>query len=1131
MDPMTSPSVRRHMRSLLGLLLSWMFITGLSAGTVPMKVDATNSTATIAAPKNSSRVVVEVKETKNGAWKVYKNLQIKTAPATVQVALPKGYQSKTWRASVGTATLPASKSKYPQKFFNGKKVFSASVASSYAAASPSRTAPVSSPVSSPVDMSPSTTVQATSTGAPVAMADSGVAPSGTLTVSSTKTVSSSQTTTTTAAVEADIWKVEGSTAYYFNQHRGLQVIDLSDPANPSLKAYYRLPAKGQDLYVLSSQGGESHVILITNETDGSTGVNLLKVKGAVVTPESSLSVQGWMADSRMVGNRLYLATQTWGQCWWYGNSDCVTSLNEVVADPSVGTLSSGKSFPVTGAWPVISAGGGWMAIATSDWNDWQTSKVTLFSLGDSGAVKTADAVSLYGRLYDKDHMGYESGRFSAVSERWVPSQESQDSWWWNGTRVTTLQNFSDDGTALASLEIQRGESLFATKFSGDKAYVVTARQVDPLFVVDLSDATNPVLSGQLEVPGRSTRIVPVSEDKLFTIGFDGNNKVCASLFSVADPANPSLLSRVSLGGTWGYSAATYDDKALKVLPEAGLVFIPYSSYSDSWVCQQYVQMLKLDVSAGSLALAGTITNRFDPLRATVVGETAVSISQKDLVTADISNPDAPTVLADLLLAWPVNRLLEAGSHLLQISDGSCWYGDGPGLVVSRAEDPDTVVGEVDLGDGSVKDASITGQTLRVLRQKDTNLILDLYGLGSLPALNLLGSATSTFSGNGWDVQVGAMLSPSSNCVVSVVQPNSRCWYGWGYPRIAIDPIVRPIAVSAPLATTSISLQSTSTATVKMAASPSVALTSASPESLSVSTDILVGFRNWWGSYGSRSQPASAVIFGVQDPVSPTALPSVTLTETNAGAVNVSQAGGGFLVVGFASDEAPSQWKRFRYCPLVFADDGTGSAVLSSTQGSDYGLLSKAKHRLRVLDLQDPTAPVLGPVQDLPGKLLAVSDLNRDGFLAWTEVCDTTRKVQVSAWNGPLLSQVSSVDVDFGAPVAVANRDIFAATAKDNGSVISRWSLSDAGALQSSGSISLSWMPSSIRTSVTPSSLALLGSDGVNLFSSLWKPTGPQESGTTSWKASLWFDSSRINPLSGGGIAVPEGDYGVEIFRP
>ena len=1047
----------------------------LFAGTLPFSVNDTNSTATVPVPKNVGRVIVESRDSGKSAWKVYKNLEVLTSPSTLQITLPPGFGKKSWRASYKSASVGSVRSKYPRRFFDGKKTFSAAVATSYAAGA-------QNPSSAPM-------VSLRTTAAPVALADA-----------------ATSAASPTEAVEADIWKLEGSTAYYFNQHRGLQVIDLTDPSHPLLKAWYRLPAKGQDLYVLPEEGDVRHVLLLTFANDGSALVNLMKVEGSSVTLLSSLSVGGWIADSRMVGNRLYLATQNWG---W--SSDCVTTLGEILVDPASGTLSQEQLFPVSGSWPVISAGSDWLAVAASDWNDWQTSKVSLFSLSDSGAIKTADEFKLFGRVYDKDHMDCFGGRFSAVSERWV--SEGQDAWWWNGTRVTTLQNFSRDGTPLASLEIQRGETLYSSKFWGDKAYVVTARQVDPLFVLDLSDATNPVLSGQLEVPGRSTRIVPFSSDRLFTIGFDGSNKVCASLFGVSDPANPSLLGRVSLGGTWGYSAATYDDKALKVLAEAGIALIPYTSWDNSWIAQQYVQILKIDPSAGTLSLGGAITNRFDPLRASVEGNTAVSISQKDLVTADISDPDAPSVLADLLLAWPVDRVLEASGHLLQISDGSSWYGNGPDLVVSSTSDPDTVIGEISLGEGTVRDASLFGNTLRILRQNDSSVCLDTYDLASLPDITPLGSATATLSQPTWNLQVGKMLFPSSDSVVSIVQSGSRWGYGWGYPiPIAIDPL--PIRIPRVFAMASPAF---ATASSGVAPPPT-----ASSDTLSVSSGCCIDFRRWWEN-ACKSSPATAVIFGISNPAVPVVLPQVTLTGKNDGSIHLSEAGGGLLVVGYGEGETPSCWKRLKYSPVTLLPDG--SISVNSTN-SDYGLLSSAKHHIRILDLRDPSAPLLGPVQDLPGKLLAVSDLTRDGFLAWSEMIDSSRQIQVSACNGSTLSLIASAPVDFGAPMVASGRSFFTASASDSGSSVTRMTLTDAGSLQGAGSITLTWTPSLLRVAGSN----LFGSDGGNLFNSSWNASGPLAPVNT-WRATLGFEPSAILPLQDGSIAVPEGDYGVEVFNP
>src|SRR5207342_717245 len=91
---------------------------------------------------------------------------------------------------------------------------------------------------------------------------------------------------------------------------------------------------------------------------------------------------------------------------------------------------------------------------------------------------------------------------------------------WKEVLVTKLENFSladpTDPKSLGALELGRREQLHATRFDGNRVYIVTFFRVDPLFIVDLSDPTNPHIAGELKVPGCSTYIQPLSGHKLVT---------------------------------------------------------------------------------------------------------------------------------------------------------------------------------------------------------------------------------------------------------------------------------------------------------------------------------------------------------------------------------------------------------------------------------------------------------------------------------------------------------------------------------------------------------------------------------------------------------------------------------------
>jgi uncharacterized secreted protein with C-terminal beta-propeller domain len=1016
-------------------------------------IDSKTRTASLNIPANVNSVLLQSRPVAGGKWVNYKTLPVKAVPASLRVTLPGDFSKQSWRATGTKVTPPPDKKKYPEKFFAGKKSFGETVASSYTKAAP---------------FANLTALRAD--GAKLA----------------------SPTSTSASVEESDIWKADGSTVYFFNQLRGLQVLDLSDPANPTLLASYRLPAKGQDMYIVAGPGAVRYAILLTRDYErGSwveqTGVQVIKVDGSSAKLVSSLSVAGWLADSRLLGNRIYLATQQWS--WSSSSNTDAVNLNEVVLDSSSGSVSLEKSQSVKGNWPVISAGNDWLAVTQSDWSDWQSSWITLFSLDTNGATKlTASPVQLFGRLDNKYYVQYENGLLSTVSQRG----------WWNDQQII-LENFDSDGSKMGSLEIMKNENLMSARFAGDKAYVATFRQTDPLFVVDLSDATNPVIAGHLEVPGFSTHIEPIGE-KLFTIGFDGG-KVAASIFDVSDPANPLLTSRIQLDGTWGYSAATYDDKALKVLPDHGIALIPYTSFDSSTGSNSsYIQILNMDMASGNLTKGGVINHRFDPLRANLVNGALASISQKELVMASLPNQGNPTLLTDLLLAWPVNRILTTSNHLIQIEEGASpsWWGfHGSGAATARVSplnDPDSGLTEIPLGKGVVKDALLRGNSLYILRQNPDNpsfwgwcwyapttqttasptITLDIYDASALPDLKLSGSTSVQLPGNdsAWDLS--GMLFPSERSAVVVAQPQAlgfRC-RGRVMPMV-VDPL--PVPVITPPAAGTVSVAGRS-----------------------IASCMPYPFDGYLPQQSTN--PALAVIFQVENPSAPIGHPVIPLTDTNATPVVSPAAAGGMLVYGYAVKEKP----------LV---DGTE--------------LSTCQHALRILDLNDPSSPILGPALALPGRLAGVSDITSDGFLAWTQTRDKgtsgAGQIQVSACDLTSLTQITAMDLPNSGSITTVDRNLFAVQGKN----VVRYLLNDAGILADTGKVTFEWIPSSLRIVATPTN-TLLGADWQNLFSWTYSDS---KALVLDWPTDRAVDLQRASVLTDRSVLAPAGEYGVDEYLP
>jgi uncharacterized secreted protein with C-terminal beta-propeller domain len=93
------------------------------------------------------------------------------------------------------------------------------------------------------------------------------------------------------------------------------------------------------------------------------------------------------------------------------------------------------------------------------------------------------------------------------------------------------------------------ERIYSARFIEDKGYLVTFRQTDPFYVLDLSDPEKPELKGQLKIPGYSSYLHPITKDKILGIGKEGSN-VKISLFDVSDPENPKEIAKYNLDEYW-----------------------------------------------------------------------------------------------------------------------------------------------------------------------------------------------------------------------------------------------------------------------------------------------------------------------------------------------------------------------------------------------------------------------------------------------------------------------------------------------------------------------------------------------------------------------------------------------------
>jgi uncharacterized secreted protein with C-terminal beta-propeller domain len=176
-----------------------------------------------------------------------------------------------------------------------------------------------------------------------------------------------------------------------------------------------------------------------------------------------------------------------------------------------------------------------------------------------------------GRLLNQFSMDEYKGRFrvATTSEYSTPYQFVMNN------NVYTLD---EDMKIVGKLEeIARDESIYAARFMGDRLYLVTFRQIDPFFVIDMSE-DDPKVLGELKLPGYSSYLHPYDEDHIIGIGRDKGVKL--ALFDVSDVRNPELVDTYEIGDGGTDSEVLSDHKALLFNKEKDVLSIPIYSYSD-----------------------------------------------------------------------------------------------------------------------------------------------------------------------------------------------------------------------------------------------------------------------------------------------------------------------------------------------------------------------------------------------------------------------------------------------------------------------------------------------------------------------------------------------------------------------
>lgn len=224
--------------------------------------------------------------------------------------------------------------------------------------------------------------------------------------------------------------------------------------------------------------------------------------------------------------------------------------------------------------------GGWdMWWSTGDRNDWRHPETEVHAFATEGTETTYVASgSVPGVAPDRWAFSEYDGMLRVATRRSGPDQS-------NDSAVTVLKEQGSKLVEVGSVGgLGKGEEIRAVRWFGDLAVVVTFLQTDPLYTLDLSDPTDPRVTGELKITGFSEYLHPVGDDLLLGIGqaatAQGNTTGGqVSTFDLRDLAEPSLLDRMALGGRHSWSPVADDARAFTYLPEQRLALVPTESWT------------------------------------------------------------------------------------------------------------------------------------------------------------------------------------------------------------------------------------------------------------------------------------------------------------------------------------------------------------------------------------------------------------------------------------------------------------------------------------------------------------------------------------------------------------------------
>jgi hypothetical protein len=529
--------------------------------------------------------------------------------------------------------------------------------------------------------------------------------------------------------EADIVQLdhEQNRVYAMSKSGTLAVVDASQPGTLTLLGKsslsgepFEMYRRGSVLLTMSNHGVSPTGQVVAPVPEGSAVPAPTADAGALIAAVdvkdpanartlATFKVPGEIADSRVVGNVLYLATYENVTCYGCGKEPRTLVTTFDIAEPTAPKQIDQVTF--------ASPGGGFNAAWSTPWKrSIIATKDRLYVGGlsstqtttaDEGVIEVLDIsdptghlvrgakITTSGPVMSRWQMDEHEGVFRVFSQRGAGRTQ-------NGEKYPDIDTFRIESTASmlrlghTTMTLPRQEGLKTVRFDGARAYAITFNQTDPLFTIDLSDAANPVQKGELHIPGWMYHLEPRG-DRVLGLGLDRTDKsgnLNVSLFDVSDLTAPKLVQRVSFGPTNMYEdyqitnevlAEDQDriQKAFRVF-EDGLIAIPYSrgdSYASNGCDAQTGGVQLVDWTKTSLTRRALLPVKGNARRAIrrdgPASQELIAVSDSNISSFAIEQRDVVKPTADVVIGTCVPRTTPGSTGFMPGGGNPGYYhGDG-----------------------------------------------------------------------------------------------------------------------------------------------------------------------------------------------------------------------------------------------------------------------------------------------------------------------------------------------------------------------------------------------------------------------------------------------------------------------